>query len=87
MNSALVLTAVKARFAGSTEDFRNFAPSFGSAKKIRSCNRKRFAMTENTHSARSFATNPDPLNSVLAANWWVVAIRGVLGIIFGLVAP
>ena len=44
-------------------------------------------MTESTSSARPFTATPDSLNSVLAANWWVVAIRGVLGIIFGLVAP
>ena len=43
-------------------------------------------MTENTYGARPFAATPDPLNSVLAANWWAVAIRGVLGIIFGLIA-
>jgi uncharacterized membrane protein HdeD (DUF308 family) len=43
-------------------------------------------MTENAYGERPFAATPDPLNSVLAANWWVVAIRGVLGIIFGLIA-
>ena len=42
-------------------------------------------MTENAHGARPFAATPDPLNSVLAANWWVVAIRGVLGVIFGFI--
>jgi uncharacterized membrane protein HdeD (DUF308 family) len=29
---------------------------------------------------------PDPLNAVLAENWWAVAIRGILGIAFGLIA-
>jgi uncharacterized membrane protein HdeD (DUF308 family) len=28
----------------------------------------------------------DPLNDVLAQNWWVIAIRGVLGIVFGIIA-
>jgi uncharacterized membrane protein HdeD (DUF308 family) len=29
---------------------------------------------------------PDPLNTTLAENWWAVAIRGILGIAFGLIA-
>lgn len=28
----------------------------------------------------------DPLISVLANNWWAIAVRGVLGILFGLIA-
>lgn len=28
----------------------------------------------------------DPLNSVLAQNWWAIAIRGVIGILFGIIA-
>jgi uncharacterized membrane protein HdeD (DUF308 family) len=43
-------------------------------------------MSENTYGAPPFAATPDPLNSVLAENWWAVAIRGVLGVIFGLIA-
>lgn len=43
-------------------------------------------MAGNPNSAQTFAVGSDPLNAVLAENWWVVAIRGVLGILFGLVA-
>ena len=28
----------------------------------------------------------DPMITMLARNWWAIAIRGVLGILFGLVA-
>lgn len=28
----------------------------------------------------------DPINAILAENWWAVAIRGVLGILFGAIA-
>jgi uncharacterized membrane protein HdeD (DUF308 family) len=33
-----------------------------------------------------FAPIADPLNDVLAQNWWAIAIRGVLGILFGIIA-
>jgi uncharacterized membrane protein HdeD (DUF308 family) len=32
------------------------------------------------------AASLEPLNAILAQNWWVVALRGVLGIVFGLIA-
>jgi uncharacterized membrane protein HdeD (DUF308 family) len=38
------------------------------------------------HARASSAPFADPLNEVLAQNWWVIAIRGVLGIIFGIIA-
>ncbi len=33
-----------------------------------------------------FAPFADPLNDVLAQNWWAIAVRGVFGILFGIVA-
>ena len=32
------------------------------------------------------AADLDPLSGILAQNWWAVAIRGVLGIVFGAIA-
>ena len=43
-------------------------------------------MTVTPQSARTFVSASDPLNAVLAENWWAVAIRGVLGILFGIIA-
>jgi len=43
-----------------------------------------------SHTSNSFAgpsaTDLDPLSGILAKNWWAVAIRGVLGIVFGMIA-
>jgi uncharacterized membrane protein HdeD (DUF308 family) len=45
------------------------------------------SMTSASMSSRSESQfNPDPLNAALAESWWAVAIRGVLGILFGLIA-
>jgi uncharacterized membrane protein HdeD (DUF308 family) len=33
-----------------------------------------------------YATGPDTLGAALARNWWLIALRGVLGIVFGLIA-
>ena len=41
-------------------------------------------MSDETRS--SYEPLADPLNGVLAQNWWVIAIRGVLGILFGVIA-
>ncbi|MEA2904384.1 MAG: hypothetical protein QOI12_1771 [Alphaproteobacteria bacterium] len=32
------------------------------------------------------AADPNDLNAILVRNWWLIALRGVLGVIFGLVA-
>jgi uncharacterized membrane protein HdeD (DUF308 family) len=32
------------------------------------------------------ATDLDPMSGILARNWWAVALRGVLGIVFGIIA-
>lgn len=41
-------------------------------------------MSDDTRS--SYEALGDPLNAVLAQNWWAIAIRGVLGILFGIIA-
>ena len=41
-------------------------------------------MSDETRS--SYEPLADPLNRVLAQNWWAIAIRGVLGILFGVIA-
>ena len=33
-----------------------------------------------------FTLGTDPLNAALAHNWWAIALRGVLGILFGIIA-
>jgi uncharacterized membrane protein HdeD (DUF308 family) len=43
-------------------------------------------MESNSRNSRSYAVDPDSLNAILAENWWAIAIRGVLGILFGLAA-
>ena len=48
-------------------------------------------MAQNTPSSTvSSATPTDPriaaMSAILAQNWWAIAIRGVCGIVFGLIA-
>jgi len=33
-----------------------------------------------------YATGSDTLGAALARNWWLIALRGVLGVVFGLIA-
>ena len=42
--------------------------------------------SENDRFRRSSAAMPDSLGEALARNWWLIALRGVLGVIFGVIA-
>jgi uncharacterized membrane protein HdeD (DUF308 family) len=42
--------------------------------------------SENDRFRRSSADVPDSLGEALARNWWLIALRGVLGVIFGVIA-
>jgi uncharacterized membrane protein HdeD (DUF308 family) len=42
--------------------------------------------SENDRFRRSSAAVPDSLGEALARNWWLIALRGVLGMIFGVIA-
>jgi uncharacterized membrane protein HdeD (DUF308 family) len=42
--------------------------------------------SENDRFRRSSAAMPDSLGGALARNWWLIALRGVLGMIFGVIA-
>ena len=42
--------------------------------------------SENDRFRRSSAAVPDSLGEALARNWWLIALRGVLGVIFGVIA-
>src|SRR5712671_1095535 len=44
------------------------------------------AMMSQAYGARLYAVDLDSLNSILAENWWAIAIRGLLGIAFGVVS-
>jgi uncharacterized membrane protein HdeD (DUF308 family) len=41
---------------------------------------------ENDRFRRSSAAMPDSLGGALVRNWWLIALRGVLGVIFGVIA-
>ena len=42
--------------------------------------------SENDRFRRSSAAVPDSLGEALARNWWLIVLRGVLGVIFGVIA-
>src|ERR1700704_3574131 len=42
--------------------------------------------TTGTRGSAAFMAVPDTLGAALARNWWLIALRGVLGVMFGLIA-
>ncbi len=42
--------------------------------------------TTGTRGSAAFMAVPDTLGAALARNWWLIALRGVLGMVFGLLA-
>jgi uncharacterized membrane protein HdeD (DUF308 family) len=42
--------------------------------------------SDHAHAPRGYEAPSDPLNETLARNWWLILLRGVLGILFGVLA-